>query len=68
MDTESVFKKKMVFIYNALNDGWTVKKVVGETYIFKKENNQVSGNLNEFIQKNLIALDSDVKRYRKNSK
>ena len=33
---ESIKIKKMAFFYNALNDGWTIKKIHGEKYLFTK--------------------------------
>ena len=49
--------QKMVIIYNALEDGWKIRKN-GETYIFKKRHNNSSKYfndtyLNEFLEKNL---------------
>jgi hypothetical protein len=46
--------QKMVFIYNALNDGWTVKKINKDKYELKKDN--------ENIKKEII-LDECIKKY-----
>jgi hypothetical protein len=48
--------QKMAFIYNALDNGWQIKKK-GESYIFKKKHNNprevFSDNyLDKFINKN----------------
>ena len=32
---EQITFQKMLFLYNAINDGWSVKKV-NESYVFKK--------------------------------
>ena len=53
---------KMMFIYNAINDGWIVRKLNNNQYEFTKniENNNLLKNiyleesfLNNFISKNL---------------
>ena len=46
--------QKMVFIFNALNDGWTVKKVDTDKFEFIKDN--------EKIQKEII-LEEYIKKY-----
>ena len=46
--------QKMVFIFNALNDGWTVKKVDTNKFEFIKDN--------EKIQKEII-LEEYIKKY-----
>ena len=46
--------QKMVFIFNALNDGWTVKKIDTNKFEFIKDN--------EKIQKEII-LEEYIKKY-----
>jgi hypothetical protein len=49
---ENIKFQKMVFIYNALNDGWTVKKK-NETYVFTKKH----GNKKElYLEKDLSSF------------
>jgi len=48
--------QKMVFVYNALEDGWTITKI-GDNYIFKKKHHNdkeifLDSYLNQFIKKN----------------
>jgi hypothetical protein len=52
--------QKMVIIYNAINDGWTVRKN-GDLYVFKKPHQGQQEIFNEhylerFIQKNTNYL------------
>ena len=46
--------RKMIFIYNALNDGWTVKKLDNNKYEFLKDT--------ENIKKEII-LEDCIKKY-----
>ena len=45
--------QKMVFIYNALNDGWKVKKIGNEKYELTQDNQHITKEiiLNECIKK-----------------
>ena len=49
--------QKMVFIYNALNDGWEVKKKSDNKYLFRKNINEMSEevkkeiNLDDYLRK-----------------
>ncbi len=44
---------KMIFIYNAVNKGWSVKKLDNNMFEFKKRNDQLLRNcLLRFIQYN----------------
>ena len=60
-DFDKIKLSKMSFIYNAINDGWTVEKQLNnndEKYIFKKKHENkkeiFSNNfLEKFINKNL---------------
>lgn len=48
--------QKMVFVYNAVNDGWTVKILDDGRYEFRKEDNKITSDqcmdtyLREFVQ------------------
>jgi len=46
---------KMVFIFNALNKGWIVKKIKENTYEFFQENGNIKEkiDINDFINNNL---------------
>jgi hypothetical protein len=46
--------QKMIFIFNALNDGWTVKKIENDKFELIKDN--------ENIKKEII-LDECIKKY-----
>ena len=46
--------QKMVFIFNALNDGWTIKKIDTDKFEFTKDT--------EKIQKEII-LEECIKKY-----
>ena len=46
--------QKMLFIFNALNDGWTVKKLDSDKFEFIKDN--------ENIKKEII-LEECIKKY-----
>lgn len=51
--------QKMIFIYNALESGWVVRKVSDDKYEFKKHKDEVSHEVylekyvKEFIKNNL---------------
>ena len=49
--------QKMIFIYNTLEDGWTIRKI-GNNYIFKKKHHNdkeilLDSYLTNFIQKHV---------------
>ena len=46
--------QKMVFIFNALNDGWAVKKLNNEKFEFTKDNENI---------KQEIVLEEYIKKY-----
>lgn len=55
---DSITMKKMAFFYNALNDGWTIKKIEGEKYLFTKNHEGkkqvfVDSYLTNFIKSNM---------------
>ena len=47
--------QKMVFVFNSLNDGWTVRKIEDNTFEFIKDKGQIKKEiiLDEFIKTNL---------------
>ena len=46
--------QKMIFIFNALNDGWTIRKISNDKFEFLKDN--------EHIKKEII-LEDYIKKY-----
>lgn len=46
--------QKMLFIFNALNDGWTVKKLQDDKFEFIKENEKI---------KKEVILEECIKKY-----
>ena len=53
MDSDYNIKqfKEILFIYNAISHGWTVKKINKDTYKFYRKG--VNVNLETFVNKNL---------------
>ena len=54
---DNIDLQKMIFIFNALENGWTIKKN-NEKYVFKKKHNNkkeilLDNYLKKFIYKNL---------------
>ena len=47
--------QQMVFLYNALNDGWTIKKINNKKYEFFKNKD------------NLIKKEIDIEEFMKNN-
>jgi hypothetical protein len=45
-ENQSLRLKKMIFIWNALDNGWTVKKINTNIYQFKQKNSEMSKNIN----------------------
>ncbi len=47
--------QKMVFVFNSLNDGWTVRKIEDNKFEFIKDKGKIKKEivLDEFIKKNL---------------
>jgi hypothetical protein len=45
--------QKMVFIYNAVNDGWTVKLMTDGRYEFRKQEQRMTSDqcLDEYLKK-----------------
>jgi len=55
--------RKMIFIYNALNDGWTVNKLENNKFQFKKDKEKAPEEfyLNGFLQDFLISnMNTDL--------
>ncbi len=55
---DSITMKKMAFFYNALDDGWTIKKMKGDKYLFTKNHEGkkqvfMDSYLTEFIKSNM---------------
>ena len=59
-EVDNKFQQKLLFIYNALENGWEIKKI-GSKYIFKKENNEdkevyLDNYLDKFIKTLLLGF------------
>ena len=59
-EVDNKFQQKLLFIYNALENGWEIKKLVNK-YIFKKENNEdkevyLDNYLDKFIKTLLLGF------------
>jgi hypothetical protein len=61
IEFDKICFQKMIFIYNALQDGWVVKKK-DSVYIFtKKHENKKEVYLDTFLN-NFISKNSDINR------
>lgn len=54
------FLQKMIFIYNAVLNGWTVKQINGE-FQFTKNSESTTGNINDFL-KSSIQIPEELKQ------
>lgn len=59
-EVDNKFQQKLLFIHNALENGWEIKKS-GNKYIFKKENNKdkevyLDNYLDKFIKTLLLGF------------
>jgi hypothetical protein len=54
------FLQKMMFIYNAVLNGWAVKYVNGE-FQFVKDSQSACGNINDFL-KTSIQIPEELKQ------
>ena len=59
-EVDNKFQQKLLLIYNALENGWEIKKS-GNKYFFKKENNQdrevyLDNYLDKFIKTLLLGF------------
>jgi len=54
--------RKMVFVFNALNDGWTVKKIDNDKYEFLKDKEHMKEEivLEDYL-KNFIKYNINIK-------
>ena len=50
LDEQAV--KQMVFIYNAVTNGWTVKKLSEQTFSFKRRNEEEQVSIDDFVDEN----------------
>lgn len=51
------FLQKMIFIYNAVLNGWTVKQVNGEFKFTKDSQSASCGNINDFLKASIQIPD-----------
>ena len=58
LNFENTQIQKMIFIFNAVNDGWTVKKLDVDTYEFNMDKEKI---------KKEIVLDDYLKKFIKNN-
>lgn len=57
MNKDSIhFLQKMIFIYNAVLNGWIVKQIDGE-FQFTKNSQSTTGNINDFLKKSIQIPD-----------
>ena len=47
--------QKMIFIYNALNEGWVVKKIKDNQYEFLKKKKDFNCSKNIFLDKDFLV-------------
>lgn len=55
----------MVFIFNALNDGWTVKKINKDEYLFTKKDKSKDIHFDEYLDR-FIQFNMDLENIGKN--
>lgn len=53
----------MLFIYNAVLNGWSVSKIDDNKYKFKKKKNSKIYNLNKFNLKEFIKNNNSMKLF-----
>ena len=49
-DTNDVYIQKMIFVFNALLSGWSIKMINNNTFEFKKENYNQEVNLDSYLK------------------
>lgn len=54
------FLQKMIFIYNAVLNGWVVRRIDNE-FQFTKNSESTTGNLNDFLKSN-IQIPEELKQ------
>ena len=59
---ESIKIKKMAFFYNALNDGWTIKKIHGEKYLFTKSHEGKKQVFMDSYLTNFLKSNMDISK------
>ena len=63
--------QKMIFVFNALLSGWSVKMLDNNTFEFKKERNNQEVNLDSYLKTFLIenlSVDNISNKYNKYNK
>tara|TARA_Y100000389_G_scaffold66748_4_gene62978 strand:+ start:5185 stop:5409 length:225 start_codon:yes stop_codon:yes gene_type:complete len=64
MYVDNIILKKMIFIYNALENGWTISKDNNKYYFTKKHENQEEiyqeNYLDEFVYTNIGYKTSNI--------
>jgi len=66
LNFENTQIQKMVFIFNAVNDGWTVKKLDVDTYEFNMDTEKIKKEivLDDYLKK-FIRNNLDVEKLKK---
>lgn len=57
-DIDDITFKKMAFFYNAIEEGWQIRKIKGDKYIFSKQHEgkkevYLNSYLTDFIKSNM---------------
>ena len=65
VNTEVLNFQKILFIYNTLLSGWTVRLKCDDTFEFKRNNENQEVNLNDYV-KNFIAENLDINNITEN--
>jgi len=58
-EIQNIRLKKMIFIWNALDNGWTVSKINSNIYQFKQKHSEIGKKINlnitllDFVESNL---------------
>ena len=56
---DSILVQKMAFIFNSLEDGWTIRKT-GDSYIFTKPHNKSKEILMDSYLKKFLKSNFDI--------
>ena len=66
LNFENTQIQKMIFIFNAVNDGWTVKKLDVDTYEFNMDTEKIKKEivLDDYLKK-FIRNNLDVEKLKK---
>lgn len=54
ISTEMIYLQKMLFVFNALLSGWTVKMVDNDKFEFKKDRKNQEVNLDNYLRTFII--------------